>query len=465
MKLEIKKFKTIDSISIQWNKIQFSWKNWVWKTTILNAVEYVLFWTVWWKSKDLWLDKHSVVDFTYLNNVWTFNNPAKLPKFIRDIVFCDLLNQEPSEIKETLSNLIINDEMWKWLFWNFWTWEYWKTKDLISKNYNSYKKSFQEKSIKVWVLQEQLDSYSNQFEESDIEELEFKIKTLSLDISHWHNIIDINWLMSMKEWLENELDSLKDDNLKLTDDINLLNSSNKLLENNLCPICKWFYEDKELLLNNQIKLNKLIDKQKDTYSFINKLKEDIISITKTISDSKDIDNQNNFENQKNILEQYKSDLIRLNMIKSNMSELENQIDSISNELIELWNDPINQLYSLIKPDWRINKIIQNSLEWWLEWFKFIFFEESKWEMKPIFRLEIDWEDYKYLSRAERYLSNIKLSKFLLSISNIDLPLLLDDMEMFDSENLANVLELLSDNNYLLTSVKSNLSELTPLVYS
>jgi len=117
------------------------WRNWVWKSSILNWVELARYWTIHW-VRWKW---EAVFESKLLEKAQQYP--------LADIINCRFLDLEPIKKKQILLNLIDDKNIKKWF------WKHWK-KDIIS-SIDNVKKDIKDIKKNLSSTEEKIETYSD----------------------------------------------------------------------------------------------------------------------------------------------------------------------------------------------------------------------------------------------------------------------------------------------------------------
>lgn len=135
---------------------------------------------------------------------------------------------------------------------------------------------------------------------------------------------------------------------------------------------------------------------------------------------------------------------------------DDELQKTINDLITLQSDPVFIVNDYISPKGKLNQLLQEELGQLIPGCEIRIIEDNELtgEQKSVFRLFVDDVEYRDLSRSQKYQINIALSRKLLEISKMQLPLLIDDAEMFSTSNIAKLKgELMKSGvEYIITKV-------------
>jgi uncharacterized protein (DUF1499 family) len=135
---------------------------------------------------------------------------------------------------------------------------------------------------------------------------------------------------------------------------------------------------------------------------------------------------------------------------------DDELQKTINDLITLQSDPVFIVNDYISPKGKLNQLLQEELGQLIPGCEIRIIEDNELtgEQKSVFRLFVDDVEYRDLSRSQKYKINIALSRKRLEISKMQLPLLIDDAEMFSTSNIAKLKgELMKSGvEYIITKV-------------
>lgn len=368
MQINIQWFKNIDNLTLKWDLFLIEWSNWTGKSSILEAIEYSIFNTINWKSKWLsWYTKNWYEKFIVDSDL------QKLPSYYRPVIFCDILNQQPVEVRKILILTLMEDKLKKRLS-KVWQWDVEKTFKYIKKQFSNYSKNYKKLQNEIELLQSQLSN----LEEVDDEE----IKALEIKIENTEATISL-------DKLKNELTNLQDKEEKLLLDL-------ASLQEWKCPMCNQPY-------SNENKLNTI--------------KKEIKLTRKQIKDIKHM-----IDTHDDSYSQYVKRLIQLQSIKQERDRLERLIQE-KIESLDTIDNTIEDYYQYISHD--IYKELEVKLKPVIDITFFAPNTYASWETLTVL-VHKKWIEYKYLSLSEKLLLNMELSKLI-----YNWPLFIDNTEIVD----------------------------------
>jgi len=483
MEITIKKFRNIDSQKMIWQVIQIEGFNWAGKSNTLRAIEWCLFWTVYWKQKWISISNsnktRTIVSLNIDEDVYHKDSSEKTNQYIDDmlkpIMFCELLDQDSFIIKRILTQILLQEQAKK-LFWIYRKNNLDDSITLVKKIYNEQTKLYSKASERLEVLQgliEKISVTQEQIEqiESAIEKKQMQLTALSSKAD-----MDIDQLIETKKRLEQDIETYDIALSSYDVQSKIYNKEREHLETQLswlnqkrCPTCNTIIDDEELQRSSMEALKQQYIELKNNITHLTA--NEMSVFTKKTSTQYQLDEINikllsaNWQDEKAILKtQIQKDLDYLNKeliianekLATKMS-YEDEINNLALKLSAMSDDEIFRIYEVIKPKWELNRLLQKTVLNFFEWYRIVLFEDSvDWiEPKSVFKLYDEFgNEYKDLSRSQKLKMNIMLSIRIMSIIKSKLPLLIDDTEMFSDRNLDLIIKELTTKwvNAILTKV-------------
>lgn len=476
MKLSLKNFRSHEDLSIDWDKILIDWKNGEWKSNILYAIERVLFGTIQWRKQGIapitfWksncLVNLTVADDEYERSNW--NPTAYLDPMYRPIIFCNLLDQEYTYIKKVLAEIVIAKQA-KELFGAYWKWSIDMTIKEIKKEFTVKNKRFIDVQNRVSFLNEQIERLSQYTPEAmvSLEEeylvLKEKFDTLTPNENIEEALINewkaINENIRSKEAIINQLKVNQQRSVTLSEQ---LAERGKKLASWTCPTCWQKFSSQEEInklreeykteVESSLALGSELDK-------VNQEKQELEFKLQSIK-QKILDTRNQQVNTINEYEDIKSKTMNAYKIYTEYNSIltqkiwyEQELDKLINDTIKYQEDPIFTMNEYIAPKGKLNQILAENVTNIFPGIEIDLFSlDSFGESKSTFNIKLEWIDYKELSRSQKLALNIQVSNNIMKKIGMEIPLCIDDAEMFSSEHFSIVASTL--NYFIATKVSDN----------
>jgi DNA repair exonuclease SbcCD ATPase subunit len=489
MQLTTKNFRWAPNGSRDWKSIYVSWTNGSWKSTMLYAVEWCLFGTIQGKIKWTTPYKHNT-DFVSVEvafgdkkfsrqdkNTWSYIDTKYRP-----IMFCNLLDQENADAKRIIADIVIRDEA-RDLLGRFWLWNIEESVKKIRADYNVYKKTFESKKSQIDVYQKELNDMQEVWDDI-IKEWASEIENIKVEIMTLENVFDKSKLEEYWASVENyrklltELES--DYNNKIQKKVQILEKMEEVKQEWLtanwwsCYACWQELNDiKERVLKSlRSKYAELgwekwvLDVEIDELSArIEKTKIELKSVEVKYEEFKKLDQSEKLRALEKKYYEWKEKLIKCEWIKDLRKDYEEKIDKLVIEITETSDQELIDAYNAISPSGKLNQILNSKITNLIDWFEIIIAEENKitGEFKSVFNVKTEQDGvevaYVNLSRSQKFMANLLLSSRLLEMDWKNLPLLIDDFEMFDKEHAKKLLSKIKADK-ILTKVSDKEFEIS-----
>lgn len=347
---------------------------------------------------------------------------------------------------------------------------------LYIKELNNEKKVYEDK---IKLLQGKLTYAENIITEklTDLKifnkQEELSIATQKLALLKSNSILEKKQnQLKIIETLNNQINLYQNEINKLDNNIKSNREKYILLKKSpisYCPTCKQQLSNKSLLITMQQIKTTLDNSNSNISNFeheIQKLKKNIV-IEKCklyALGEKNPDEQNNkikeIENQIKLLEHEKQEIEQYNLSINIKKEL---IQKSKND-IEILSKNINNLYKLLDCNKKSKKIAQqlfiNYIEAKMHYatkyltnvnIKYYTVLKDSGEIKDDFIITYKGNDFKNLSRSETIATALEISNMLNKISNINLPLFIDDSESCTDYDFINTFS--NDTQLIIAKVK------------
>lgn len=460
MKITIQNFRNIESETIEGSKIHIQWKNWSGKSNILHAFEWLLFATIHWSKTGIvptMTGKESCIVSADIGGVEYLREPGQTSAFMdvmrRPIMFCNLLEQEYTYIKKTISDICIQEDAMK-MFGSYRRWSIGVSITAIKTAYTEKNKKFLATKARTEFLQDEIDKRNHitpeWLEEWELKQAEKKAMLDKYTSDAGTAITDLQTKLTESQEALSELQKSYSENKLLLSqvltDLSSLVEKWKKLTDKKCPTCWQAYESAEMVAQlreeytdkkiesekMQARLDSLEIKIKKYTDEVTAIKQEIDSIQLK---SKDVlISKTTLEKElSSIWETTIKYAEALSLKNGYEEELQKKID----ELIKIQQDDVFIINDYISPKGKLNQMLQEKLIALVPGLEMIVIEENEvtWEQKSVMKVFWEWTEYRELSRSQKLYVNILLSKSLMKLWNMNIPLLIDDAEMFSTTNI------------------------------
>lgn len=452
--LSIKNFKCIEELELSGDIISISGSNWVWKSSILNAVERVLFWTVNGKSRTTviqqWKEYAEVKMQIWKNKIIRTTDekyPAYFDHYVSHILNCRILSLDPQDIK--------------WILWEvFWS-KYLKEKlpsfykknvtetiKHIKKLHKEAKKKYEAVRNKIEVYNEELDWLTideKQIEMRKEQIFKTKMEMEKYDLTRLNSLLKttITNINDIKRHIDDETNKLLDLRIKIKQ---LNNKLQEIKTAKVCPVCWNNIEGQTINTEPVLKeIEQTIERGKKSKqlkeslekSLEEKLKEKEQIELKIKEAPKDIEARLKYEELQ---------LSKLNTKKHRIEYLSKEILKQVKLLEELTDEELYNAYEMIDTKWKFNIYLHEKIASMFKGYNVQLFKKSEYDWKDVSTFAITSENgigHKFFSLSERMMLEIKLSlEILKELGLKDIPILIDNTESLSKKKMIELNKLL-----------------------
>ena len=479
MKIDIQNFRNVESETIEGSKIHIQWKNWSGKSNILHSLERLLFATIHWAKNGIvpvMTDKESCMVKAEINGVEYIREPGQTTAFVdvmrRPIMFCNLLEQEYTYIKKTISDLCIQKDAMK-LLGTYWRGSINTSITGIKTAYTEKNKKFLATKARTEFLQEEIEKRNyltaEWLEEREIKLAERKAMLEKYTSDEGTTLTNLQAKLTESQEALNELQKWYAENKLLLSqvltDLSALVEKWKSLKEKKCPVCSQPFESQEMVeklreeyTDKSVQSAKMQERLDSLEIKIKKYTDEVIAIKKEIDaiqmKSKDV------LISKTTLEKEVAAIWESNIKYAEGLALKNtyedELQTKIEELIKIQQDELFVVNDYISPKGKLNQMLQEKLVALVPGLEMVVIEEDEvtWEQRSVMKAFREWVEYRELSRSQKLYVNILLSKQLMKLWEMSFPLLIDDAEMFSTTNIDKLKTELAEDGveYIITKV-------------
>jgi len=478
-----------------WQDTIITWKNWAWKSRIIEAIIYCLTWEVQWYKKKI---KDCAISISWnwfslqrVNWVATWNwIPQDPQKFLCSIVpwYINSLT-----IKDKIRILTWTNENNLWFGWGVRSYESYKS---LNSEYKKLKKLVEEMSEEIIgnmiIINETEDSNIwNLIELKERHDLIIKHK-LAIEENKWiQEIVDLRKkriaeLKTLLIWFDHEADiySIRWLINNRIDDYNkllILREEHKIKQTQLawgqCFTCGQSLTNEELLTQSKLETKRIAKDIKD-FSIL-EVKKELKNINKGIVEFEDklklyrelwalesiADNFKVIEDITYTEEELETLVLKLSNYEELYSKSEQRKLLVKrNKLLEdrIQEANITKMESNLTAfeEWEKNHYINSERLFATAWFNIKLYKSNSstdWGQLT-YEISKDWIDYFWLSSGQQLLIDAKISLIIGENYNTWY-MLIDNWERLSNDNFKKILTLLWDKQIIITKVSQGNLEL------